>query len=67
MDINDLIHIFKPQIDKSTDPVSLYFMLIDGDYKVVERHQSDDMVGLLPLLESFYYNGSYGNIPRFIK
>lgn len=33
----------------------------------VEVDAVDDLVGLLPLLDSFQYAGSIGNMPRFVK
>jgi hypothetical protein len=67
MTIEDLEHIFKPQIDSGIPEVLLWFMLQDGEHKVVERHKSTDLSGLLPMLDSFQYAGSAGNMPRFTK
>jgi hypothetical protein len=65
MILEDLEHIFKPQIDEGT--TSLYFMLIDGDYKLIQRHMSTDLETLLPMLDSFQYSGTVARIPRFMK
>jgi len=64
----DLEHIFKPQLDqiKGSD-VKLFFMLQDSDDILIERHPADDLDSLLTMLDNFQYNGSNGNIPRFVK
>jgi hypothetical protein len=61
----DLEYIFKPQVDEGT--TKLYFMLIDGEHKVIERHPTDNFLGLLPMLDSFQYHGTESRIPRFVK
>jgi hypothetical protein len=65
MILEDLEYIFKPQVDEGT--TKLYFMLIDGDYKVIERHEADDIESLVPMLDSFQYAGIEAGMPRFIK
>jgi hypothetical protein len=65
MILEDLEHIFKPQIDEGT--TSLYFMLIDGDYKLIQRHKSTDLETLLPMLDSYQYAGTEARLPRFMK
>lgn len=65
MILEDLQHIFKPQIDEGT--TKLYFMLVDGDYKCIERHDADKMEELLPMLSCFEYHGDPGRMPRFVK
>ena len=65
MILEDLEHIFKPQVDEGT--TSLYFMLIDGDHKVIERHPTNDIATLLPMLDSFQYSGTVERVPRFAK
>jgi hypothetical protein len=65
MILEDLQHIFKPQVDEGT--TSLYFMLIDGDHKVIERHPTNDIATLLPMLDSFQYSGTVERVPRFAK
>jgi hypothetical protein len=65
MILEDLEHIFKPQIDEGTD--SLYFMLVVGDYKLIQRHPAVDMPSLLPMLDSFQYAGTQDRIPRFMQ
>ena len=68
MNLDDLQYIFKQQLDQTKDSnVKLFFMLIDGDHKVVERHPANDLESLLPMLDSFQYSGCDGNIPRFAK
>jgi len=68
MNIEDLQHIFKPQLDqiKNSD-VKLFYMLIDGDHTLIDRHPANDLENLLTMLDSFQYNGNEGNIPRFVK
>jgi hypothetical protein len=66
MTLKDLQHIFDRQIEDGTE--KLYFMLADGDrLPVVERHPSNDLAGLLPMLSSFEYAGSGAGMPRFQK
>ena len=67
MTIEDLQYIFEYQIEEGTK--KLYFMLVDqGKMPIIERHPSDDLAGLLPMLDSFQYDGRYStNMPRFTK
>jgi hypothetical protein len=65
MILEDLEYIFKPQVNEGTD--SLYFMLIVGEYKLIQRHPSNDMTSLLPMLDSFQYAGTQDRIPRFMQ
>jgi hypothetical protein len=69
MNIEDLQHIFRAQIEQSLidTNIKLFFMLQDGDYAMIDRHSADDLEGLLPMLSSFQYVGNEGNIPRFVK
>jgi hypothetical protein len=65
MTLEDLEYIFERQIEQGTE--KLYFMLVDGDsMPVIERHPSNDLVGLLPMLDSFEYAGR-DVMPRFKK
>jgi len=65
MTLEDLEFIFQNQIEEGTE--KLYFMLKDGDaMTVIERHPSDDLAGLLPMLDSFQYTG-HTLMPRFRK
>jgi hypothetical protein len=65
MILEDLAHIFKPQINEGT--TSLYYMLVVGEYKLIQRHPSNDMTALLPMLDSFQYGGTVNKMPRFIQ
>jgi hypothetical protein len=66
MTIEDLEHVFQNQIEEGT--TKLYFMLKDGDaMPIIERHPTDDLAGLLPMLDSFQYAGSGAGMPRFTK
>jgi len=65
MTIEDLQHIFKKQIDDKEK--ELYYMLMDGDYTLIDRHPPDELHTLLPLLDSFQYAGSTADMPRFKK
>ena len=64
MQIEDLEHIFENQLNNES---SLYFMIQDGDFNLVERHPSDNLETLLPMLSHFNYAGSAANMPRFTK
>jgi hypothetical protein len=66
MTIDDLEHIFKPQLEEGT--TKLYFMLSDGgDTPVVERCDAGDMDSLIHMLSHFQYAGTIGGMPRFKK
>ena len=66
MTLDDLQHIFDSQRAEGTE--KLYFMLIDGDrLPMIERHPAEDLAGLLPMLDCFYYAGSGAGMPRFQK
>ena len=66
MTLEDLEHIFQNQIAEGTE--KLYFMLKDGAaMPVIERHPSEDLAGLLPMLDCFHYAGSGAGMPRFQK
>lgn len=68
MNIEDLQHIFKPQLDQIKDSdVKLFYMLVDGDHTLIDRYPADDLENLLIMLDCFQYNGSEGGIPRFVK
>ena len=47
--------------------VKLFYMLVDGDHKLIDRHSANDLENLLTTLDSFQYNGSENGIPRFVK
>ena len=65
MTLADLQHIFEYQIEEGTE--KLYFMLSDGaGHPLIQRHPSDDLAGLLPMLDSFQYTG-HNVMPRFRK
>jgi hypothetical protein len=65
MILEDLEHIFKNQVNEGTN--SLYYMLIDGDHKLIQRHPADNIDALLPMLDSFQYSGTVDRLPRFTK
>lgn len=65
MILEDLEYIFKNQIDEGT--TSLYFMLIDGDHKVIERCPVSELESWLPMLDCFQYGGTVEKMPRFTK
>jgi hypothetical protein len=68
MNLEDLQHIFKPQLDQIRDQdVKLFYMLTDGDHVMIDRHPASDLENLVPALSSFQYAGNEGNIPRFVK
>jgi len=64
MQLEDLEYIFKKQINEGT--TSLYFMLVDGDSKLITRHDADKMEDLLPCLDCYQYAGD-DVMPRFTK
>jgi hypothetical protein len=64
MIVEDLEHIFRPQIELGE--TKLCFMLIDDGHKTVERHAANELEGLLPMLDSFTYAGN-NVMPRFTK
>jgi hypothetical protein len=60
----DLDYIFKKQIDEGT--TKLYFMLVDGERKVVERQSVEQIEDMLPMLDCFQYAGN-DVMPVFVK
>lgn len=65
MTIDDIRYIFESQIASGEE--KLWFMLIDGNYKLVERHPAEKIDDLVFLLDNFIYSGNENNIPRFSK
>ena len=66
MTLEDLQYIFDYQVEEGTE--KLYFMLVDGDrLPVISRHPSNNLEGLLPMLDSFEYAGAPAGMPRFKK
>jgi hypothetical protein len=66
----DLEHIFQSQIEagrNANTDMLLWFMLIEGEHKVIERHPMNDLEGLLPMLDCFQYAGNVGDCPWFMK
>lgn len=68
MNIEDLQHIFKPQLDQIINSdIKLFYMLVDGDHVLIDRHPANDLETLLLTLDNFQYIGSEGGMPRFVK
>ena len=68
MNIEDLEHIFHPQMEHDLDGVvKLFYMVQDGEVGTVLRHLSTDLEGLVPMLDSYEYQGTRSGIPRFVK
>jgi hypothetical protein len=66
MNIQDLQHIFRPQIQEGTK--KLYFMLIEGSHVQIERHPVNQLEELVPMLSNFQFEGyKPGNMARFVK
>ena len=71
MTIEDLQHIFQPQINEGT--TKLYYMLEDafvpekGITATVMRHDANNLESLLPMLDCFQYAGTRARMPRFRK
>jgi hypothetical protein len=65
MILEDLEYIFKPQINEGT--TSLYYMLVVGEYKLIQRHLASDMASLVPVLDNFQYAGTVERMPRFMQ
>ena len=63
--LEDLQHIFKPQIDQSW--AKLRFLLIENNLQLVHLHAVDDLAGLMPQLDQFQYQESAPLAPRFVK
>ena len=61
----DIEYIFRGQINYGAD--KLYYMLIDSDYKVIERTPACDIDSLENILSHFEYIGSDAGMPRFRK
>jgi len=68
MNIKDLQHIFKQQLESITSSQGmLYYMLIDDNHTIIDRHPSNDLENLLTTLDNFHYDSSKNGIPRFVK
>lgn len=68
MTLEDLKHIFWPQmVHDPNDVIKLFFMVQDGEVATVLRHLSTDLEGLIPMLDSYEYQGTQSGIPRFVK
>lgn len=65
MTLDDVKYIFDTQIASGTE--KLWFMLVDSDYNLIERHPTKQIDELVTLLDNFMYSGNNGNIPRFSK
>lgn len=66
MILSDLDYIFKPQLDDNEE--KLYYMLIDGNYSLVERYDTYKMAELIYCLDNFIFDGYIsGKMPKFIK
>jgi hypothetical protein len=65
MTLEDLQYIFKDQIEEGTE--KLYFMLVENNLQLINRHPADDLAGLLPMLDNFQYASTEGRCPRFYK
>lgn len=62
--LEDLEYIFANQIEEGSD--SLYFMLIEDERNLIQRHPANKMAELLPMLSAFEYAGT-NIMPRFTK
>jgi hypothetical protein len=67
MNINDLNHIFKEQININGNSKYAHMILIDKNHKVFFKHPIDDLESLLPMLDCFLYDGYDYDMPRFVK
>lgn len=66
MNIDDLEHIFKSQIDEGT--TKLYFSVTEDDRTMIGRWPASDLKDLLLTLDNYVFDGhSPGNMPRFIS
>lgn len=69
MNVDDLKYIFKHQLTEGT--TNLYFMVVEEERITVLRHPTDELSGLLPMLDSLQYAGhageKVGNMPKFTK
>ena len=63
--LEDLQHIFKPQIDEGV--FNLRFMLIENNLQLVHLHPLNDLCSLVSLLDNFQYVESDILTPRFYK
>jgi hypothetical protein len=66
MILEDLKHIFKPQIDEGT--TDLYYMVFDSpSHAQILRHPANDLSGMLPFVDCLQYAGTEARMPRFTK
>ena len=67
MTLEDLEYIFADQLRTLTESERVWFMLVDGDHRAIERHHGDDLESLLPTLSTFTHIGSAIGMPCFQK
>jgi hypothetical protein len=65
MQLEDLQHIFQPQIDRGWSTVR--FMLIENNLQHIHLHGADDLDSLVPQLDNFQHVESDVLTPRFVK
>jgi len=66
MNIDDLTHIFRPQIQQGTK--KLHYMLIEDLHVKIQHHPVDRLEELIPVLKNFQFEGyKPGHIARFVK
>jgi len=68
MILEDLKHIFKPQLDEITsEEDKLFYILREGNHVTVKSHSANDLENLLTTLDNFHHSGNYKDMPRFTK
>jgi hypothetical protein len=66
MTIDDLQHIFKPQL-QSGGSSKLFWLIQEGGTKIIERGDPDHLDDIAVGLSAFTYNGTIAGMPRFVK
>lgn len=66
MTLDDLEHIFKPQLEQGGS-APLFWMIQEGNTKIIERGDRLALDDLAVGLGAFTYNGTIAGMPRFVK
>jgi hypothetical protein len=70
MNLDDLKHIFRHQTTESKDyvpPDTLEYMIIDRSGRLTKTCPVNQLETLLPMLDSFIFEGFRDRMPIFIK
>jgi hypothetical protein len=70
MTLEDLQHVFRHQTtatEEYTPLTQLEYMIIDGQTKLTKRVDTDKLDSLIPMLDTFVFEGYKDRMPYFVK